>query len=107
MSGQYQLKAGCTIYFMEVYFAETVHVMGGGIGFTDNLHTFAIGISPRDAERKTRKHYQAQGAKVSRVKGTPSSNQDINRYAFPEKMPGFECAILVPRSYGAQFAPSP
>ena len=104
MSNHYQLKDDKKIYFMEVYLKKKVHVMGGGIGFTDNFYTFAIGATPKEAEKQTRQYYQGLGATVSRVKATACLNQDINRYVFPEKMPGFHCAIqqdhAKPRSSG-------
>lgn len=42
MSIKYELKPGFKIYFLTVWFKDTVYSFGPDLGFTDIMHIFAI-----------------------------------------------------------------
>lgn len=74
-----------TIYFVFIFFAESVWIMGGGWGQTDTYCTFAVADNPAAAEAATRRWCDKRGLSVRRMTVSEADKQDESLYVFPEK----------------------
>lgn len=72
------------IYFVTTSLHESVHAIG--LGFTNLLHVYAEASTAAEAEETVTRHFEGQGVKVRRLTARPASQQDKNKYTFPERI---------------------
>lgn len=90
MFTQYNLKPGFQIYFLTVWFEDTIYAFGSGLGFTDVIYSFAIAESEEQALSLAYKKYDQQQPKVRSISASCAKSQHLKRYCFPENMVGVE-----------------
>lgn len=87
MTLKYQLKPGYQLYFMTIWFEETVHSIP--YGFTNLLHSYAVAQTEDEAIELIRKKH-SEGPALRKVVADLARSQDLSRYCFPENMPGIQ-----------------
>lgn len=77
------------VYAAHAHFKETVHCMGGGIGFTDNLLFYVWASSETEANDLTTAYCLGSGIEVDRFLGTSKpARVELHRLTFPEQVIG-------------------
>lgn len=88
MPTQYNLKPGFQIFFLTIWFEDTVYAFGSGLGFTDVIYSYAIAETEEQALSLAYEKYDQEQPKVRNISASCARNQNLNRYCFPENMVG-------------------
>lgn len=95
MFTQYTLKPGFQIYFLEIWFEDTVYAFGSGLGYTNVIYGYAIAETEDQALSMAYKKYNLGEPKVRKIRASSARNQNLNRYCFPENMAGLNKGAVV------------
>ena len=68
------------VYFAHVFAEKTFHVIGGGIGFTDNLHLFVLAEDDDQAKKKLTIHFNKSEIKLKSIELRIAFNQNPDKY---------------------------
>lgn len=95
MFTRYTLKPGFQIYFLEVWYEDTVYAFGSGLGFTNVVYGYAIAETEAEAVSLANEKFDVGTPKVRKIRASIAVNQNLNRYCYPENMAGLNKGSVI------------